>query len=330
MLGRGLESLIPNKSKQTEQNDVSPTIIAAEPIPAALSPAKKNERTEAVYHIEVDKITPNPFQPRRSFDSNTLQELAASIREFGLLQPLIVSKIEKETDRGTDVEYQLIAGERRLQAAKLLRLERVPVIIRAMSPDQEKLEMAIIENVQRENLGPVEAARAYAKLQDRFGLTQREIASKIGKSRETVANVLRLLNLPSHIQNSLAENKISESQARLLLTIADQSRQEELFQDIINNNTSVRDLKRKLARLNHKDNPSPVARLAVAQESITSSATASPKFFDPEMAALLDSLEESIGIKIDIEKNPTTGEIKLIFPSTEELQLLLEKIISRD
>src|SRR3989344_808909 len=127
-----------------------------------------------VFLIEVDKISPNPQQPRRDFDETALQELAASIREFGILQPIVVTKLEKETELGTQIEYQLIAGERRWRASKMAGLERIPAIIKSVNLAKDRLELAIIENVQRENLNAIEAARAYARLQDEFGLTQRE------------------------------------------------------------------------------------------------------------------------------------------------------------
>jgi len=202
-LGKGLESLIPpqnNKAAQTSGNENAP--IARD---------KKIFASDAIFHIEIDKISPNPYQPRKDFDEESLKELAASIRELGIIQPLIVSKIEKETSTGATVEYQLIAGERRLKAAKIAGLERVPVIVKRINQAAERMEMAIVENIQREDLNPVETARAYARLSDEFGLTQREIAVKLGKSRETIANTLRLLNLPTEIQDSVAEGKINES-----------------------------------------------------------------------------------------------------------------------
>src|SRR3989344_626061 len=174
-----------------------------------------------VFLIEADKIKPNPHQPRRDFEEQPLKELASSIREFGVLQPIVVTKFEQDTDSGTAVWYELIAGERRLLASKMAGLERIPAIVRKIQTDKERLEMATIEKWQRADLSPIEEARAYAKLQDKFGLTQREISSRIGKSREVVANSVRLLNLPNNIQESVSKGEISGSQARLLLGIAD-------------------------------------------------------------------------------------------------------------
>ena len=264
---------------------------------------------EAIFHIEVDKIKPNPHQPRRDFNEESLKELAASIREFGILQPLVVSKIEKEKEFGTEVEYQLIAGERRLMAAKMLGLERVPAIIRNVSRKSEQLAIAIIENLQRANLNPIETARAYAKLQDEFGLTQREIAAQIGKSRETVANTLRLLNLPSEIQDALAKNQINESQARLLLTIDDPFQQQNLFKQLLTNNLSVRELRSRIR--GHKQ-PS-----ANNQQQI---------IIDPEIHHLQEKLTELLGAKVKIEPTEKGGKIIITFYSPEEIQGIIDKL----
>ncbi len=322
MLGRGLESLIPNKSNK-ENNELG-----------QIRNDYKNESSESIFQIEIEKITPNPFQPRKEFDPVALNELASSIREFGILQPLLVSKMEKETDRGTDVQYQLIAGERRWQAAKIVGLQRVPAIIRAVPQEKEKLEMAIIENVQRENLSPMESARAYAKLQDIFGLTQREVAARVGKSRETVANLLRLLNLPSEIQNALSKNQVSESQARLLLAVSDLVQQTELFNDITRNNLSVRDLKNRIARINRKESELEI-KLAVAEiplSNIPAFAEASagkqnPNVIDPELIGIQYTLEEALGTKVKVEKSGRTGQINITFSSPEDLRLLISRLL---
>src|SRR3989344_7777320 len=196
-----------------------------------------NNQLDPIFSIEVDKIKPNPFQPRRDFDEEALRELAGSIREFGILHPLVVTKVETSTEGGTNVEYQLIAGERRLLASKMIGLERVPAIVKSVMPtDQQRLELAIIENIQRENLNPIEAARAYSKLQDHFGLTQREIAVKLGKSREVIANAIRLLNLPSHIQDSVSRGQVNESQAGRLKMVMDLKEQQDIFESLIRDN----------------------------------------------------------------------------------------------
>ncbi len=340
-LGRGLESLIPpskgdndqqsspnepGNSFRTEHSAGSPGPVPSEPRDkktARLEPGysgsgRKMSSGEAIFHIEVSKIKPNPHQPRRDFDEESLKELAASIREFGVIQPLVVSKIEKETEYGTDVEYQLIAGERRLRAVQMLGWERVPAIVKKLSSHSERLELAVIENLQRENLNPIETARAYAKLQDEFNLTQREIASRLGKSRETIANTLRLLNLPMEIQDALTKNQINESQARLLLAIPDLNEQQTIFKDLLNNNLSVRELKSKLRKSKKTGEAKELGATRV----------------DPEIDIFEEELTELLGAKVKIvlesgpgqEKNRTGGKIIIPFYSAEEIQGLVEKI----
>lgn len=270
-----------------------------------------NNQLDPIFHIEVDKIKPNPFQPRRDFDEEALRELAGSIREYGVLHPLVVSKIETPSEFGTNVEYQLIAGERRLLAAKMIGLERIPAIVKSVMPtDQQRLEIAIIENIQRENLNPIEAARAYAKLQDQFGLTQREIAVKLGKSREVVANAIRLLNLPSHIQDAVARGQVNESQARLLLMVSNLQEQQVFFDSLIRDNLSVRELRHQIdSRRNAGVYRAPIA--------------AAP---DPEINEWEERLREILGTKVKLQKEGTGGKLTISFYSPEELQALIAKL----
>ena len=265
---------------------------------------------DPIFHIETDKIKPNPFQPRRNFDETALEELASSIREFGILHPIVVTKIETPSEFGTSVEYQLIAGERRLMAAKIVGLERIPAIVKAALTDRERLELAIIENIQRENLNPIETARAYAKLQDQFGLTQREVAVRVGKSRETVANAVRLLNLPSYIQDSVAQNKISESQGRLLLMVSDQKEQRVIFDDLIRNNMSVRELRNRISFRKPE--------IGASIESLS---------VDPETEHLEEQLREALGTKVKLHKEGDSGKLTINFYSQEELQNLIAKLV---
>lgn len=264
-----------------------------------------------VFLIETNKISPNPQQPRRDFNEEELRELAASVREFGILQPVVVTKMEKETESGTQVEYQLIAGERRWRAAQMINLERIPAIIKSINLERDRLEIAVIENIQRADLNPIETARAYAKLQDQFSLTQREVASRLGKSREAIANTLRLLNLPTPIQEALAKNQISESQGRLLLSISDLGKQMVLFDDLLKNNLSVRELKTRIKKIS---------------EPVSESLDKAPKITDPETAAIQKKLEEVLGTKVQVEKNGTTGKITISFYSPEELRGIIEKL----
>jgi len=269
---------------------------------------------EAVYLIEADKIKPNPHQPRRNFDEVGLKELADSIREYGILQPLIVVKVEKEVPSGTAVEYQLIAGERRLKAAQIIGLERVPAIVRQPLEERQKLEAAIIENVQRLDLNPLETARAFAKLTDEFGLAQREIAQRIGKSREFVSNALRLLGLPSEAQRALQEGKITESHARVLLTIQNPEKQRALLGEIMSRHLTVRETE-ILARRVLGILP------LVDSQNISLAGLGNP--FETELKA---KLEEALGTKVEVKKKGSRGKITINFFSEEELNEILRKI----
>ncbi len=315
MLGRGLESLIPNKNKSAEtepEKKLPPMQIRQDVLPAV-----RQNNAEAIFHIEVDKVKPNPHQPRKTFDEAQLAELAASIREMGIIQPLIVTKRQTETAFGTDVEYQLIAGERRLMAAKMVGLERVPAIVRAVPEEKEKLELAIVENVQRADLNPIDAARSYAKLQEEFGLTQREVASRVGKSRETIANAVRLLNLPTPMQDAIARNALSESQGRVLLGIADAAKQQYVFEQVVNNNMSVRELKNTIARMNRAPHAGGRAGVAAAF------ADSAP---DAGLELLARELEAALKTRVRIERVGDKNKLTIDFSSEGELKAFIEKV----
>ncbi|MCC7469982.1 MAG: ParB/RepB/Spo0J family partition protein, partial [Bacteroidetes bacterium] len=194
-----------------------------------------NLYSNSIFFIDTDKIFPNPYQPRREFEEGPLNDLAESIRQYGVLQPLTVSRVEKETpDGGLITEYELIAGERRLRAARLAGIPTVPVIIRVGDDPMMKLELAIIENVQREDLNPVERARSFARLVEEFKLTHTQIGQKVGKSREYVSNSLRLLAMPQELLDALSAGKINEGHTRPLLMLS--TRPEEqmtLFKEIV-------------------------------------------------------------------------------------------------
>lgn len=264
---------------------------------------------EAIYYIEVAKVHPNPDQPRKTFDEDALRELAASIREFGLLQPIVVSKIEKDTETGTEVEYELVAGERRLMATKLLGMETIPAIIRNMRLERERLELAIIENLQRENLNPLEMARAYARLQDEFRLTQREVAARLGKSRETVANTLRLLDLPSPIQEAIEKGQLTESHGRLLLTIDDAALQEKLFRDLLANKLTTRELKMEATNYSR----------AKEEQKAKAEMPAEIKMAEERLAS-------ELGAPVAIRESRGAGKITIAFYSKEELIGLLRRL----
>jgi len=297
----------PQQVKASEQKPVAPT-------QASQPSSHESREIESVFHLEVEKIKANPDQPRRTFDEAALRDLAHSIREFGFLQPLVVSKREKETPTGIDVEYELIAGERRFLAAKMLGLRAVPAIIRKVDLEREKLELAVIENIQRENLNPIETARAFQRLQEEFRMTQREIAAKLGKSREAVANAVRLLDLPEYLQVGLQEGKISESHARLLLGIEDPAAQERLYQDIIQNNLTTRDVRDRVEHipgaLHSRRGRPPKTEVRLA----------------PELKAMQESLSSDLGAPVEIEKNAKNGRITITFYSEEELENILRRL----
>lgn len=203
-------------------------------IPPNAEIRQSETRKENVFYVETNKIKANPDQPRRDFDEEGIKELSRSVRKYGVLQPLLVTKVETETLKGLEVSYQLIAGERRLRASQVAGLPQVPVIIRdEFDNKKDRLEVALIENVQRKDLNPVEEAEAYDRLAKEFGLTQKEIADKVSKSREVVANAVRLLNLPKDIREALRSEKLSRAHAKALLAFNDEKKQREVYNQIL-------------------------------------------------------------------------------------------------
>lgn len=218
-LGSGLESLIPQKKKKIEDGLI---------------------KKEAVFYIEIERIKPNPYQPRKEFDQSGLKALSESIKQHGIIQPLVVSRIEKKDGNSGKTEYQLIAGERRLMAAKMAGFKQVPVVIR--EPDnKEKLIISLVENVQREDLNPIEKAEAYRKLKQEFNLLHRDISRLVGKSEEVISNTLRLLQLPEKIKEAVRKGIISEGHARALLTVKNKELLQEIYNKIVKENLSVRE-----------------------------------------------------------------------------------------
>ena len=254
-------------------------------------------------------MKPNPFQPRREFDENRLKELSESIRQYGVLQPLVVVRCEHEVSTGTVVDYELIAGERRLRASKLAGLLQVPVIIREEPAEQVKLELALVENVQREDLGPIERAIAFRQMADMFGMKQREIAVKIGKSREFVANTMRLLVLPEEIKQALVDGSINEGHTRPLLMLSDKPEaQKILFKDIVYKKLSVRDAEKAARRIAYER------------------ARKLDDLPDQNTRVLEEKLAHVLGTRVAIERRGLGGVISISFFSAEELRDILEKV----
>ena len=284
-LGKGLNSLIPVAPEATQFQG----------------------KKENIFYVEVGRIKPNPNQPRRDFDDEGLKELSKSIRKHGVLQPLLVSKVEEESSRGMNVYYHLIAGERRLRASQLAGLPHVPVIIRDdMDQEKDRLEIALVENLQRQDLNPVEEAEAYEHLSKEFGLTQKEIAEKVAKSREYVANAVRILNLPKDMRQALRSDKISRSHAKALLAISDAGKQKEVFAQILSGGLSSKET-----------------------ESIASSYKAKPKAKpDSKFIELEKNLSETLKVPVLIQGAADKGgKIVVRFATLEELNMIAKSII---
>ena len=261
---------------------------------------------DSVFWIDIDRIVPNPYQPRKEFSEAGLTSLAESIRQYGVLQPLVVSRTEKEKpEGGLESIYELIAGERRLRASKLAGLKQLPVVIRHGESNLTKLELAIIENLQREDLNAIDRAKALQKLIDEFGISHAETAAKIGKSREYVSNSLRLLTLPAHMQNAIVAREINEGHARPLLALTSRpEEQETLFREIILKKLPVRTAER-------------IAR-SIAQERVRPHHRKTP-----EMMELEKSLTETLGTRVIIETNAEGGRLMIEFFSPDDLHQLV-------
>ncbi|HVS79541.1 MAG TPA: ParB/RepB/Spo0J family partition protein [Candidatus Paceibacterota bacterium] len=270
-------------------------------------------QNDSIFWIELDKIRPNPFQPRREFDQAALQSLADSIKQYGVLQALVVTrKEEQRADGGIIAYYELIAGERRLRASKLAGLSQVPVLIKTGEEnDLLKLELAIIENIQREDLNPLDRARAFLRLAEEFGFKHSEIGAKVGKSREYVTNTLRMLSLPEHILEALAQGKITEGHTRpLMMLVNHPQEQDTLLKEIMYKKLTVRE-----AEL--------IAR-RIAKERVRKKEYA----FDPELVEIEEKLQESLGTRVQIERREQGGNVVISFFSNDDLRALLEVLDS--
>jgi ParB family transcriptional regulator, chromosome partitioning protein len=265
---------------------------------------------DSIFWVEVERIKPNPFQPRREFDESKLNELAESIRMYGLLQPLTVTRHERAREDGAiSVSYELIAGERRLRASKIAGLSQVPVIIRTgEQTDQMKLELAIIENLQREDLNPIDRAVAFQKLYKEFSFTHIEIGKKVGKSREYVSNTIRLLSLPENMLTYLAEGRISEGHARPLMMLNDRPEEQAvLAKEILLRKLTVRESE------------------ALARRAAQDKVSAKHKI-NPEILELERSLTERLGTRVTIEPREVGGRVVISFFSPDDLEALLKAI----
>jgi ParB family chromosome partitioning protein len=262
--------------------------------------------------VEVEKVVPNPFQPRREFDQDKLQELADSIRMYGVLQPLTVTRNEVQRGDGTFyTEYELIAGERRLRASKLAQVPQVPVIIReGEQSQQEKLELAIIENLQREDLNAVDRALAFKQLSEVFGLSHGQVAQKVGRSREYVSNSIRLLGLPEHMLEALRKAQLSEGHARTLLMLNDRPEEQDVvFQEILLKKLSVREVER-------------IAR-KIATDKIRKR---HPDEFDAQLIEIEKRFTETLGTRVQIQRTDFGGKLTIDYFSTDDLEVILKRM----
>jgi len=283
---RGLESLIPQKNDNNNDDKVSPQ--------------------ESVFMIDIDKIHPNPFQPRKDFNEGEMKDLEASVKQFGIIQPLIVSKIEKDTPTGRDVEYELIAGERRLRAAEMASLPRVPVVVRR-STSPEKLAISVIENIQRQDLSPVEEASAYERLHRQFGMTYPEVAEQVGKNRSVVANAVRILRLPEDMLQAINSGRINVGHSRFLLTLTNQpEKQKKLFEEMLRRNLDVETAQKRLWELQGEEGETKKRVFAARSDS--------------ELSDLTEKLKDTIGIN-DVKLNRVGRRTRLLieFPTKGQM-----------
>jgi ParB family chromosome partitioning protein len=271
-----------------------------------------NIHENSVFFVDINKVEPNPYQPRREFDEEKLKNLAESIRQYGVLQPLVVSRTEITRLDGIDVRYELIAGERRLRASKLAGLLQVPVIIRVGDDHKAKLELAIIENLQREDLNAIERAQAFAQLVKEFSLTHAEVGERVGKSREYVSNTIRLLSLPEVIQRAIINKELSEGHSRPLLMLNHKpEEQAALFQSILTKRVSVRAAERN-ARLQAPER-------ARKQEPL------------PELLELQERLKDALGTRVKVEPKKEGGSaVTIEFFSSDDLKNFLNLINRRE
>ena len=292
-LGRGLSAIL-------ESNEES------------LAEVQRSERARQISEIDIALVAPNPFQPRRNFDEETLTELAHSIRQLGVIQPVTVRRGE----RG----YELVSGERRLRAAQLAGLERIPAYVRQVDSDS-MLQMAIVENVQRENLNPIEEALAYRRLMEECEMTHEEVARNVAKSRSAVTNMLRLLRLPPIVQAGLRDGEVSVGHARVLIGIADEKTQIALFETIKAKGLSVRDVERRAQE--YRQTPSKSAQKP-------KQGAANPSKRDAlQLQRYETQLRNRLGTRVGIRRQGDGGRIEIEYYSGDDLERLLELIAGR-
>lgn len=273
----------------------------------------QNEDEEHYFSCEINQIIPNQFQPRNHFDEEGLKELAGSIQEKGIIQPLVVAA-------NSDGSYGLIAGERRLRASKLIGLEEVPVVVRKIDGDDELLELALIENVQRQDLNPIEEAEAYEKLIKVFSYTQEEAAARVGKKRSTVTNRLRLLQLPDFIQEDIETKKITEGHARAILRLSDDpSAMKNARDQIVSKSMSVRQAEKLTSRMKQETRGT---RSTTPKQSTTI-----PESFS---LSLINRVTNKLHSKAQLVQNGSRGKLEIEYYSLDDLERLIDLIAGED
>ena len=290
-LGKGLGALMSEAEKETS-NEVTTTQAAG----------------SAELEVDVEKLLPNPHQPRTEFDKDALQELADSIKEHGVIQPVLVEKADGDN-------YYIIAGERRTRAAKLAGLTKIPVRVQSFS-EEKKLEIALIENIQREDLNALEEALAYRKLMDMCSITQDEVARRVGKNRTTVTNALRLLKLPEDMQTSLANDEITAGHARALLSVTNPADQRILFARILGQDLSVRETERQAAELN-----------GGGKAAVKAKPKKSAEKKDPDINSLEERFIEALGTKVQLKGSLDKGYVQIDYFSRDDLDRIFQLIV---
>ena len=305
-LGRGLGALL-GGTMSPAQSPSAPPVPSAVPAPADVAAPDLRDR---VQHVPLNRVRASSLQPRKDFSKESLQELADSIREQGIVQPLIV--------RERNGDFELIAGERRLRASQLLNLAEVPVIVRE-ADDRTVLELALIENLQRENLNAIEEALGYNQLADQFHLTQEEIAAKVGKSRTAVANATRLLRLPETVRNYVREGRLSVGHAKVILGLSDEKSQQAAAERAIKDGLNVRQTEGLVAKLESRG-----SRSTATVESTEAATTAAVG--DPNISRLEDKLRDKLGTKVQLHYQQGKGTVEISFYSDAELEGVLQTL----
>lgn len=324
-LGRGLQALLRSDEAQQEQEQEGGGPSGERDLPKSkLYRFEDADRMAGkVADIELAKIRPNPYQPRKDFSEEALNELADSIEQLGIIQPITVRALG-------DGQFEVISGERRLRAARRASLERVPAYVRSADSEQ-MLEMALVENVQREELNPVEVALGYQRLMEECGLTQAQVAEKVGKNRTTVSNFLRLLKLPPRIQAALRDRDVTVGHARALITIDDPDVQYDLLKETVDKDLSVREVEKRVRSWQEEqeaeDEPEDAQEKQTEEES-PSTASETPDRDTLQLNAFTDRLRSHLSTNVQIKSSTdNSGKIEIEYYSEEDLERLLELIL---